>query len=53
MMPMLSNQKRFESYAKGIERKDIYKVGDIAERNALLMHSTLLSLDLWYFYRHH
>jgi diphosphomevalonate decarboxylase len=32
-----------------LKEKDIYKVGDIAERNALLMHSTLLPLDLWYF----
>ena len=32
-----------------LKEQDIYKVGSIAQANALRMHASLLAIDMWYF----
>ncbi|CCV64523.1 Diphosphomevalonate decarboxylase [Alteracholeplasma palmae J233] len=43
------SKKDLSMMKKALYEKDIFKVGEIAQSNALKMHATILSIGKWYF----
>ena len=46
---VLEAEKDFELMLTYLKEKDIHKVGLLAQKNALKMHATILSIGKWYF----